>query len=49
MLYVDPTAGSVILQVTFAAILGGVLTAKRWWGTLRRGVQAGLSWFRAPS
>lgn len=36
MLYVDPAAGSIILQVAFAAFLGGALTAKRWWGTLMR-------------
>lgn len=46
MLYVDPAAGSIILQVLFATILGGALTAKRWWGTLTRGIQAGLNRFR---
>jgi hypothetical protein len=29
MLYVDPAAGSIVLQVAFAAIVGGALTAKR--------------------
>jgi hypothetical protein len=35
MLYVDPAAGSIVLQVAFAAVLGGVLTVKRWWSTHR--------------
>jgi len=36
MLYVDPAAGSLVLQVAFAAIVGGAITAKRWWGTMKR-------------
>jgi len=36
MLYVDPAAGSIMLQVAFAAIVGGAFTAKRWWGTMKR-------------
>ncbi len=40
MLYVHPAAGSIILQVAFAALLGGALTAKEWWGTLKRAVRA---------
>jgi hypothetical protein len=47
MLYVDPAAGSIILQVAFAAILGGALTAKRWWGTLTRAVRTGVDRFRS--
>jgi|GEM_PF-3631244 len=34
MIYVDPSAGSIILQVAFAAVIGGALVAKRWWGAL---------------
>jgi len=45
MLYIDPAAGSIILQVAFAAILGGALTAKRLWGSIRRTVRAGLNRF----
>jgi hypothetical protein len=47
MLYVDPSAGSVILQVAFAAMLGGALTAKRWWGSLTRAVRTGLNRVRS--
>ena len=39
MLYVDPAAGSILLQVAFAAVLGGVLTAKRWWATVRGAIE----------
>jgi hypothetical protein len=46
MLYVDPAAGSIILQVAFAALLGGALTAKRWWGTLKQAVQTRMKRFR---
>lgn len=30
MLYVDPGAGSILLQVASAAVLGGLLVTKRW-------------------
>ena len=46
MLYVDPAAGSIILQVAFVALLGGALTAKRWWGTLKQVARTGLNHFR---
>jgi hypothetical protein len=36
MLYVDPAAGSIVLQVAFAAIVGGALTAKRWWTSVKQ-------------
>jgi hypothetical protein len=32
MLYVDPAAGSIVLQIVFAMVAGGALTARRWWG-----------------
>jgi hypothetical protein len=47
MLYVDPSAGSMILQVALAAMVGGALTARRWWGSLTRAVRGGLSRFRS--
>jgi len=47
MLYVDPSAGSMILQVAFAAMVGGVLTAKRWWGSLTRAVRSRLDRLRS--
>jgi hypothetical protein len=46
MLYVDPAAGSIILQVAFAALVGGALTVKRWWGTLKGALRGGLTRFR---
>jgi hypothetical protein len=36
MLYVDPAAGSIVLQVAFAAIVGGALTVKRWWAAAKQ-------------
>jgi hypothetical protein len=39
MLYVDPAAGSIVLQVAFAAVLGGILTVKRWWSTVRSAIE----------
>jgi hypothetical protein len=47
MLYVDPAAGSILLQVAFAAVVGGALTAKRWWTTVREAVGAALKRVRA--
>jgi hypothetical protein len=40
MLYVDPAAGSIVLQVALAAVLGGMLTAKRWWNTVRATIES---------
>jgi hypothetical protein len=40
MLYVDPSAGSIVLQAAIAAIFAGLLFVKRWWdaatGVIRR-------------
>jgi hypothetical protein len=47
MLYVDPAAGSIALQLAFAAIVGGAITAKRWWGAVKRGLQAAVKHIRA--
>ena len=33
--YIDPISGSIILQVLAALVLGVVLTAKRFWASLR--------------
>ena len=46
MLYIDPAAGSIVIQAAFAAVIGGALTAKRWWGTLKQAARAGLTRFR---
>ena len=45
-MYVDPAAGSIVLQVVFAAIVGGAVTAKRWWGTLVRSLSAAVRQIR---
>jgi hypothetical protein len=29
--YVDPAAGSLAIQIAAAVILGGLVTARRWW------------------
>jgi hypothetical protein len=47
VLYVDPSAGSMILQVAFAALLGAGLTVRRWWGNVSRIIKSGLGRFRA--
>jgi hypothetical protein len=46
MLYVDPSAGSIVLQAAVAAVFGGVLFAGRWWGAFTRGVRAGFGRLR---
>jgi hypothetical protein len=33
--YVDPTSGSIVLQVALAGILGAIVTIKQWWGKAR--------------
>jgi hypothetical protein len=40
MAYIDPSAGSILLQVMLAAIVSGVLTMRRWWGGFKRAVTA---------
>jgi hypothetical protein len=47
MAYIDPSAGSMILQVALAAMVGGALTAKRWWGGLTRAVRGSLNRLRS--
>lgn len=47
MLYVDPAAGSIVLQVAFAAIVGGALTARRWWAAVRGALAAAVKRVRA--
>ena len=47
MLYIDPSAGSMVLQVLLAAAVGGALTAKRWWGNLTRSIRGGLNRLRS--
>jgi hypothetical protein len=47
MLYVDPAAGSIVLQVAVAAIVGGALTAKRWWGSVKQRLGAAAKRIRA--
>jgi hypothetical protein len=47
MLYVDPAAGSIVLQVAFAAIVGGALTAKRWWASFKQRLSTAAKRVRA--
>jgi hypothetical protein len=47
MLYVDPAAGSIVLQVAIAAVVGGVLTAKRWWAAVKQRLGAAAKRIRA--
>ena len=42
-MYIDPSAGSIILQVAVAAAVGGMLTAKRWWGKVKQAFRASLT------
>jgi hypothetical protein len=30
--YVDPSTGSILLQVLVAGVLGAAFTARQWWG-----------------
>lgn len=43
MLYVDPGAGSIVLQVAAAAVLGGLFMVKRWWATVQSAVRGWLT------
>jgi hypothetical protein len=42
MLYVDPSAGSIVLQVAVAAVFAGLLFVKRWWGAVTDALRGGL-------
>jgi hypothetical protein len=44
MLYLDPGAGSVVLQMAAAAVVGSLFFVRRWWGALRTGTRS--SWQR---
>jgi hypothetical protein len=46
MLYVDPSAGSMMLQVAAAAFFTGALTVKRWWGSAAGAMRRVLARFR---
>ena len=46
MLYIDPSAGSIVLQVIAAALFTGALTVKRWWGSASEAVRRALAHFR---
>jgi hypothetical protein len=46
MMYIDPSAGSIILQVLAAGVVGGALTAKRWWGALKDRARSAMSRLR---
>ncbi|MCI0410666.1 MAG: hypothetical protein L0191_19260 [Acidobacteria bacterium] len=46
MPYVDPGAGSIILQVLAAGVLGSLFVMKRWWATVASKVRAGLDRLR---
>jgi hypothetical protein len=46
MLYVDPSAGSLVLQVAAAALFTGLITVKRWWGTASGAFRRTLARFR---
>lgn len=42
--YIDPSAGSMVIQVVAGIILGGLLTIRRWWTGF--GQAAKLLWAR---
>jgi hypothetical protein len=42
--YVDPSAGSLVLQVAAGVILGGLLTIRSWWTSV--GDRMRLVWHR---
>ena len=37
--YIDPSAGSIVLQLVAGVVLGGLLTMKGWWGRLGQRVR----------
>jgi hypothetical protein len=46
MLYVDPSAGSLVVQVAAAALFTGVITVKRWWGAASGAARRALARLR---
>jgi hypothetical protein len=46
MLYVDPGAGSIALQLALAALVTGAYAIKRWWTSITSVLQRGISRFR---
>jgi hypothetical protein len=37
--YVDPSTGSMLLQVLVAGVLGAAFTARQWWGRVATAVR----------
>jgi hypothetical protein len=37
--YVDPSTGSILLQVLVAGVLGAAFTVRQWWGRLATAVR----------
>jgi hypothetical protein len=46
MPYVDPGAGSIVLQVLAAGVLGSLFVVKGWWAAVAGKVRAGLDRLR---
>lgn len=46
MAYIDPTAGSMVLQIVAAGVLTAMFTAKRWWHRGRQALRIGWDRFR---
>lgn len=39
-MYLDPGAGSVVLQMAAAAVVGSLFFVRRWWGALTAGARS---------
>lgn len=39
-MYIDPSVGSIVLQVALASVLGALVTARRWWGSVTQRIRA---------
>jgi len=48
MLYVDPGAGSIALQLAVTAVVASVFFVKGWWTRITTTMRSRLSRFRPP-
>ena len=40
MAYIDPSVGSIVLQVVLASVLGALVTTRTWWDKLSQRVRS---------